>query len=62
MSVCVDLDRLGTREQTAVHCIDNRLGSDGAAAKETAVETLDGVFAALDTVEFQVDVAFRVRI
>lgn len=62
MPVGVGLDRPGTREDTAVDGVHDRLGGDRAAAEETTVETLDGVFAALDLVEFQVDVAFRVRI
>lgn len=62
MSEGVGLDRPGTREDAAVDGVHDGLGGDGAAAEEATVETLDGVFAALDLVEFQVDVAFRVRI
>jgi hypothetical protein len=45
------LDRLGAREQTAVDRIHNRRSADHPSAKVPAVQTLDGVLAALDLVE-----------
>jgi hypothetical protein len=56
------LDGLGAREETAVNGINHGLGGDLPAAEEAAVQTLDGIFAALDAVELQVDVALRVGI
>jgi hypothetical protein len=56
------LDGLGAGEETAVDGIHDRLGGNLPAAKETSVKTLDGVLAALDTVELQVDIALGVGI
>lgn len=52
----------GAREQTAVDGVYNRWRVDHSAAKVSTVETLDGVFAALDFVKLEVNVSFRVRI
>lgn len=49
-------------EQTAVNCVDDRLSGDLSTAKESTVEALDGILAALDSVELEVDVALRVGI
>lgn len=57
-----ELDSFGAGEKTAVDCIDNRLSGDLMASEETAIQTLDGVLAALDSVKFEVNVALRVRI
>jgi hypothetical protein len=56
------LDRLGAREQTAVDSIDDRLSTDLTTAEEPAVETFDRVFASLDSVEFEVNIALGVWI
>mgnify|MGYP001658022653 CR=1 FL=1 len=56
------LDGLGAREETAVDGIHDRLGGNLLAAKETAVEALDRVLAALDTIELEVDIALGVGI
>lgn len=53
---------LCTGEKTAVHSVNDRLGSDLLSTEETAVKTLNSVLAALDAVKLQVDVALRVRI
>lgn len=56
------LDRLGARKQTAVDGVHDRLGSDRSATEETAIQAFDSVFAALNAVELQIDVALRARI
>lgn len=56
------LDGFGAGEETAVDCINNGLSADLSAAKESSVETLNGVLASLDAVEFEIDVSLRVRI
>jgi hypothetical protein len=56
------LDGLGAREKTAVDGIHDRLSGNLPATKETAVETLDGVLAALDSIELEVDIALGVWI
>ncbi len=56
------LDSFRAREQTAVDGVHNRSGGDHLAAEVATVETLDGVLAALDLVELEVDVSGRVRI
>ena len=52
----------GAGEQAAVYSIDNGLGTDLAAAEESAVQTLDGILASLDCGEFQIDIALCVGI
>lgn len=56
------LNSLGSREQAAVHSIDNGLCSDQVAAEESSIQTLDGVLSALDAVELQVNVALGIGI
>lgn len=56
------LDSFGAGEETAVDCINNWLSADLSAAKESSVETFDGVLASLDTVKFEINVSLRVRI
>lgn len=56
------LHGLCAREETAVDCIHDRLCSDDFSAEKSPVQPLDGILTALDTVEFEVDVALRVRI
>ena len=56
------LDSLRAGEQAAVDSVDDGLGRDLSTAEESSVQTLDGILATLDTVEFQVDVALRVWI
>ena len=51
------LDRLGSREQTAVNSVDNGLRSDLFAAEKSSIQAFDGVFTTLDAVELQVDIA-----
>lgn len=46
------LDGFGAGEKTAVDCINNGLSADLSAAKESSIETFDGVLASLDAVEF----------
>ena len=53
---------LGPGEKTTVNSVDDGLGADLTAAEEAAVQTLDGVFTSLDTVEFEVDVALGIRV
>ncbi len=55
-------DSLGAREQTAVDGVHNRCGGDHPASEVAAVQALDGVLAALDLVELEVDVSGRARI
>lgn len=52
----------GAGEERAVNSIDDRLGADLLAAEESSVETLDGILAACDTIEFKVNVALGIRI
>lgn len=56
------LDSFGSREEAAVDGINDRLSTDLSTTKESAVETLYGVLASLDAVEFKVDIALRVGI
>lgn len=49
-------------EQAAVDSVDDGLGGNLFPAKESSVQTLDGILATLDAVEFQVDIALRVWI
>lgn len=56
------LDSFRAGEQAAVDSIDDGLGSNLSTAEEPSVQTLDGILATLNTVEFQIDVALRVRI
>ncbi len=51
------LDRFGTREQTAVDCVDDGCSSNHPSAKVPSVETFDGVLSSLDLIELEVDVA-----
>lgn len=53
---------LGPGEKTTVNGVNDGLGANLSAAKETAVQAFDGVFTTLDTVEFEVDVALGVGI
>jgi hypothetical protein len=53
---------LGAREHGAVNSIHDRRSADHPPAEIPPVEALDGVLAALDAVELEVDVALRVRI
>lgn len=52
----------GSGEKTTVNGVDDGLGADLTATEETAVQTLDGVFTSLDTIEFEVDVALGIGI
>ena len=56
------LKRRSPREQRAVNSVDDGLSRDLSAAEEASIETFDGVLAALDAVEFEVDVARGVLI
>lgn len=56
------LDRFGARKQTAVDRIHNRRSADHSSAEVPAIQTFDGILAALDLVELQVDVALRIGI
>ena len=65
MSWPVDRRRLecaSSGEERAVDRIDNRLSRDLPAAKETSVQSFNGIFAASDAVELQVDIALGIRI
>lgn len=55
-------DGLGACEQAAVNGVHHGLSGDPLAAKETAIQALDGILTTLDAVELQVDVALRVWI
>ena len=52
----------GLREQGAVDRVNDWLGSDLTAAEESAIETLNRVFTALDTFEFKINVALGICI
>ena len=56
------LESGGPGEERAVDGVDNRLSTDLATTEESAIEPLDGIFAALDLVKFKVDVTLCVRI
>ena len=56
------LKRGSSREQRAINSIDDGLCRDLSAAEEASVEAFDGVLAALDTVEFEVNVTCGVLI
>ena len=62
MAFVSSLKSRSAREEGAVDGIDDGLSADLAASEETPVETFDGVLAALDTVELEVDVACGHRI
>lgn len=51
------LNGLGAGKQGAVNGIHHGGGGNLSSAEEPAIETLDGVLAALDAVEFQVDIS-----
>lgn len=51
-----------TREQRAVDSIDNGLGADLTPTEKTAVEPLNGIFATLNAIEFEVNVALGIGI
>ena len=51
------LESRGTREQTAVDGVNDGLSSDLLSAEEASVQAFDGVFATLDAVELEIDVA-----
>lgn len=53
-------ESLRTREEGAVDCINDRLSGDCSPAKEPPIQTLDGVFTALDAVKLNVDIALSV--
>ena len=56
------LDGPGTGEEGGVNRVDDRAGVNHPAAKISAVETFDSVFAALHFVKLEVDVALGVGI
>ena len=56
------LDRLGPGEQTAVDRVNDRLSGYLSSTEEPSVQTLDGIFTTLDSVEFQVDIALGIGI
>lgn len=56
------LKSLRARVQTAVDGINDWLCADLATAEEPSVKALDRVFAALDPVELEIDVALGIRI
>ena len=52
----------GASEETAVNRVNNWLSTDLPTTKKSSVQTLDRILAALNSVEFQVNVALGVRI
>lgn len=56
------LDSLSTGEETAVDSVNDWLRRNPLAAKETTIQALNGVLAALNAVKLQVNVALRVWI
>jgi len=62
VSALAESDSFGSREQTAVDGVNDGLCTDLPTTKETPVETLDCVFAPLNLVEFEVDIALRIRV
>lgn len=55
-------DRFRTAEQTTVDSVNNWLSTDLPTTEESSIEPFDGVLSTLDPVEFEVDIALRVRI
>lgn len=62
VSVVLILNGFGPGEKTAIYGINNGLGGDLSPAEKSAVKAFNGILTALDSVEFQVDVALRVWI
>ena len=62
MTFVSSLKSRSTRKKGAVDGVNDRLSADLATTKETSVETFDGVLAALNTIEFEVDVTLSIRI
>ena len=56
------LHRLGPREEAAVDGINDRLCGNDPSAEKSTVKSLDSVLAALNPIEFEVDVALGIRI
>ena len=52
----------GTGEETAVDGVNNWLSTDLPTTKEPSIETLECVLSALNLLEFDVDIAFGIRI
>lgn len=56
------LKGLGSRKEAAIDSIHDRLRTNLFTAEESTVEAFDGIFAALDSVKLEVDVALRIGI
>jgi hypothetical protein len=52
----------GASEKTAVDRVNNWLSADLPTTKETSIQSLDCILASLYPVEFEVDIALRIRI
>lgn len=50
------LNCFGSGEKTAVDSIDDGLGGNLSSTEESSIQTLDGIFTTLDSVELQVNV------
>ena len=55
-------ESFGTGEETAVDRVNNWLSTDLPTTKEPSIETLECILSALNFLELDVNVAFRVRI
>ncbi len=62
MKAVSNLKSRSPREERAVNGINNGLSADLTSTEETAIEAFDGVLAASDAVELEVDVALGVGI
>ena len=62
MTFVSSLESRSAGEKGAVDCVNDRLSADLATTKETSVKTFDGVLAALNAIEFEVDVTLGIRI
>jgi hypothetical protein len=56
------LDGLGPGEKTAVNGVNNWLSTNLPTTKEASIQSLNRVLASLDSIEFEVDIALRIRI
>ena len=55
-------DRFRAAEKTTVDSVNDWLSTDLPTAKESSIETLDGILTTLNLVEFEVDVPLRIRV
>ena len=58
----MQLDRLGSGEETAVDCINDWLSANLPTTEETSIETFNGVLSTLYTIKLEVNVTLSVWI